>query len=68
MVTQEVHTFAGTLREDLNLARPDATDEEIRNAVARWCAAMVGFLARWFRHGSGEQGMRLSPVIAQQLA
>ncbi|MGV0408306.1 ABC transporter ATP-binding protein [Corynebacterium resistens] len=69
MVTQEVHTFAGTLREDLNLARPDATDEEIRNAVARVGALQwLDSLPDGLDTVVGEQGMRLSPVIAQQLA
>ena len=69
MVTQEVHTFAGTLREDLNLAKPDATDEEIRNAVARVGALQwLDSLADGLDTVVGEQGMRLSPVIAQQLA
>ncbi|MGO2193963.1 MAG: ABC transporter ATP-binding protein [Brachybacterium sp.] len=32
VITQEVHVFAGTLRENLTLARPDATDREVRAA------------------------------------
>ena len=38
-VTQEVHVFAGPLADDLRLARPDATDDELRAALdgsARW--------------------------------
>jgi ATP-binding cassette subfamily C protein len=34
LVTQEVHVFAGPLAEDLRLARPEATDEEIRAALS----------------------------------
>ena len=33
LVTQEVHVFAGTLAADLRLAKPDATDEELRAAL-----------------------------------
>ncbi|MBK3606511.1 ABC transporter ATP-binding protein, partial [Streptomyces sp. MBT54] len=34
LVTQEVHVFTGTLAEDLRLARPDATDADLRTALA----------------------------------
>ncbi|MFC5141525.1 ABC transporter ATP-binding protein [Actinomycetospora rhizophila] len=45
MVSQEVHVFAGPLAEDLRLAAPDATDEELWAALdvvdARdWVAAL----------------------------
>jgi ATP-binding cassette subfamily C protein len=33
VVTQEVHVFAGTVADDLRLARPDATDAELRAAL-----------------------------------
>ena len=69
MVTQEVHTFAGTLREDLNLAKPDVTDEQIREAVARVGALdWLDSLPEGLDTVVGEQGMRLNPVVAQQLA
>ncbi|NEB88165.1 ATP-binding cassette domain-containing protein, partial [Streptomyces anulatus] len=34
LVTQEVHVFTGSLAEDLRLARPDATDAELRGALS----------------------------------
>ena len=34
LVTQEVHVFAGPLADDLRLARPDATDDDLRAALA----------------------------------
>jgi ABC-type multidrug transport system fused ATPase/permease subunit len=34
LVTQEHHVFLGTLRENLALAKPGATDDEIRTALA----------------------------------
>ena len=33
LVTQEHHVFLGTLRENVALARPDATDEQVRAAL-----------------------------------
>ena len=35
LVSQEVHVFAGPLADDLRLARPDATDDELRAALDR---------------------------------
>src|SRR5699024_8223709 len=35
IVSQDVHVFRGTLREDLQLAAPEATDEELRSALRR---------------------------------
>ena len=34
-VTQETHLFQGTIRDNLRIARPDATDEEIVEAAKR---------------------------------
>ena len=33
VVTQEVHVFAGTVADNLRLAKPDATDEQLRAAL-----------------------------------
>ncbi len=33
VLSQEVHVFAGTLRENLTLARPEATDEQVHEAL-----------------------------------
>ncbi len=63
LVTQEVHVFAGTLADDLRLAKPDATDEQLQRALdavdAGWARldAVVG-------HG----GVELTAAQAQQLA
>ena len=45
LISQEVHVFAGPLAEDLRLARPGATDAELRDALERigalsWAAAL----------------------------
>lgn len=35
LITQEVHVFAGSLAEDLRLAKPNATDQELRGRAGR---------------------------------
>ena len=50
LVTQDVHVFAGTLADDLRLARPDATDDDLWDALrtvgaARWVRALPDGLA-----------------------
>ncbi|WYB32781.1 ABC transporter ATP-binding protein [Streptomyces sp. SM1P] len=69
LVTQEVHVFTGTLAEDLRLARPDASDADLRTALAtvhalEWAEALPDGLATVV----GEGGHRLDPARAQQLA
>ncbi|MFH9497564.1 ABC transporter ATP-binding protein [Streptomyces globisporus] len=69
LVTQEVHVFTGTLAEDLRLARPEATDADLRAALATvhaldWAEALPDGLATVV----GEGGHRLDPARAQQLA
>ncbi|MFE6486601.1 ABC transporter ATP-binding protein [Streptomyces sp. NPDC057757] len=69
LVTQEVHVFAGPLAEDLRLARPDATDEELREALDRvgalgWADALPEGLGTVV----GDGGHRLTSDRAQQLA
>jgi ABC-type multidrug transport system fused ATPase/permease subunit len=67
LVTQEHHVFVGSLRDNLRLARPDASDDEILAALAavdagEW-ADRLGLDAEV---GSG--GATLSPAQAQQVA
>ncbi|WP_222106223.1 ABC transporter ATP-binding protein [Catellatospora sichuanensis] len=69
LITQEVYVFAGTLAEDLRLARPDATDAELTAALERvgaaeWAAALPDGLSTVV----GEGGHRLTAAQAQQLA
>jgi ABC-type multidrug transport system fused ATPase/permease subunit len=69
LLTQEQHVFAGSVRENVALARPDAGDGEIRAALAAagagsWLAGLPGGLAT----GLGAGGVRLSPGQAQHLA
>ncbi|WP_298036981.1 ABC transporter ATP-binding protein [uncultured Microbacterium sp.] len=69
MVSQEVHVFSGTLRQDLTLARPGADDDALMTALERVHAH------DWFERLPmgldtvvGARGVQLDPVAAQQLA
>jgi ATP-binding cassette subfamily C protein len=69
LVTQEVHVFAGPLAADLRLARPDATDAELEDALLRvgalpWVQRLPEGLATIV----GDGGHRLSTSQAQQIA
>ncbi|MBF9128189.1 ABC transporter ATP-binding protein [Plantactinospora sp. S1510] len=69
LVTQEHHVFLGTLRDNLTMARPDATDERVREALAAvdaldWAEQLPAGLDTMV--GSG--GHPLSAAQAQQLA
>lgn len=69
LITQEVHVFAGRLDDDLRLARPDATDEQLRAALDRvgalaWAEALPAGLSTVV----GEGGHELTVTQAQQLA
>jgi ABC-type transport system involved in cytochrome bd biosynthesis fused ATPase/permease subunit len=65
---QEAHVFDSTIRENLRLARPDATDDELRDALARarladWVATLPDGLETLV----GEDGARLSGGQRQRL-
>ena len=69
IISQDVHVFAGSLADDLRLARPDSSAEDLWAALNR-----VG-AAEWVRalpHGPdtvvGEGGHRLTDEQAQHLA
>ncbi len=69
LVTQEHHVFIGTLRDNVALARPDATDEQVRAALAAvdaldWAEQLPDGLATEV----GADGHDLSAAQAQQLA
>ena len=69
LVTQDSQLFSGSIRENLTFAKPDATDEEILDALHR--AAADGLLARAGRGlGSviGEGGIKVSGGERQRLA
>ncbi|WP_433009711.1 ABC transporter ATP-binding protein [Kribbella sp. CA-294648] len=69
LVTQEHHVFVGTLRDNLAMARPDASDAELLDALAavdarEWAEVLPDGLDT--RVGSGQ--LALTPAQAQQLA
>lgn len=68
MVSQDVHVFSGTLREDLSLANPAATDEEMLEALERVDARFMDNLIDGLDTVVGARGVQLEPVEAQQLA
>ena len=68
-VSQEVHVFSGTLRQDMTLARPDATDSELYEVLDRVHARpWVDRLGEGLDTVVGARGVQLDPVAAQQLA
>ncbi len=69
LLSQEGHVFAASLRDNLSLARPDATDTSLWAALDRvgataWAAALSDGLDTVL----GEGGHRLTPARAQQVA
>ncbi|GAA1855076.1 ABC transporter ATP-binding protein [Pseudonocardia ailaonensis] len=69
LVSQEVHVFAGTLVDDLRLAAPAATDEELRAALRTVDAlGWVEQLPEGLETVVGSGGHDLSVMEAQQLA
>ena len=69
LVTQEHHVFVGSLAENLRLANPEASEEELLRALdavaaRRWAEALPEGLETLV--GSG--GVTLTPAQAQQVA
>jgi ABC-type multidrug transport system fused ATPase/permease subunit len=68
LVTQEVHTYVGTVRENLTLSR-SAADQVLLDALARTGAERwVGLLPNGLDTVVGEGGHPLTAAQAQQLA
>jgi len=68
-VTQETHLFAGTLRENLQFVKPDATDEEIIAAMEQAsCAYLLAKSPEGLDLIIGEMGMKLSGGEKQRLS
>ena len=69
LVTQEHHVFVGTLRENLALARPGATDTDVRGALAAVDALdWVEALPEGLDTVVGSGGRAVSAAQAQQVA
>jgi ABC-type multidrug transport system fused ATPase/permease subunit len=69
LVTQEHHVFVGTVAENLRLARPSATDDDLVEALRvvdawPWVKALPGGLDELV----GSAGHPLTPAQSQQLA
>jgi len=68
-VTQDTQLFAGTIRDNLLFVKPDATDDEIKEALDK--ASATGLLRR-SSHGIytflGESGMKLSGGEKQRIS
>lgn len=68
LVTQEHHVFVGTLEENLRLARPGATEDELWSALDAVDAAWVRALPEALGTTVGSGGLRLTDSRAQQVA
>ncbi|MEE9266934.1 MAG: ABC transporter ATP-binding protein [Gammaproteobacteria bacterium] len=69
LVTQDTYLFNETLRANILLARPDAGEEEIREAVERAALAeFVDALPEGLETCVGERGVRLSGGQRQRVA
>ena len=73
LISQEVHLFSGTLREDLRMAAPNASDDDLLTALAS--VGLESSSAEWDRWlpqgldtpvGAGAPG--LSPEVQQQIS
>jgi ABC-type multidrug transport system fused ATPase/permease subunit len=69
LVTQENHVFAGTLRDNLSLVAPQASDDDLWRALRAVDAeSWASVLPSGLETDLGPLGTRLSPAHAQQLA
>ena len=69
VVTQDTHVFNDTLRANLLLARPEATDADLRRVLARaQLSELVERLPKGLDSPLGEQGLKLSGGERQRLS
>ena len=69
VVEQDTHLFNTTIRENLMLARPDATEEEMIEAARQaQLSDFVQTLPEGYNTQVGEQGLRLSGGERQRIA
>ncbi|MNS19663.1 putative multidrug export ATP-binding/permease protein [compost metagenome] len=68
-VTQDIQLFAGTIKENLLFAKPDATDDEIMSALEKAaCLPMLKRSEKGLNTKLGESGMKLSGGEKQRLS
>ncbi|TDD58812.1 ABC transporter ATP-binding protein [Kribbella antibiotica] len=69
LITQETHVFVGTLRDNLTLGAPTATDDDIHTALdATGAAGLLDLLPDGLNTMVGTGGHPLTDAQAQQLA
>lgn len=69
VISQEVHVFAGSLRENLTLAAPAATDDDLRAALeSTGTASLLDLLPEGLDTVVGAAGRELTAAQAQQVA
>lgn len=69
IVPQQTLLFAGTIRENIALGKPDATDEEIKNAsMAAHAHEFIMAMPNNYETELGEKGVRLSGGEMQRVA
>lgn len=68
MVSQEVHTFVGTVRDNVALAKPEADATEVEDALRAVGADFAFSLPEGLDTEIGDGGYRLSPMEDQLLA
>ncbi len=69
MVQQDVYLFAGNIMENIRYGRPDATDEEVREAAIRANAhAFIMALPQGYETDIGQRGVKLSGGQKQRLS
>lgn len=68
-VTQDTQLYAGTIKDNLLFVKPDATDEEIKNALSQAaCDNLIARSAKGINTMLGEGGMKLSGGEKQRLS
>ena len=68
VVSQDTYLFHGTVRHNLTLARPDATDAELEAAIRAARAGFVHDLPQGLDTIVGERGLKLSGGERQRIA
>ena len=68
MVAQEVHTFVGTIRDNVALSVPDAPARAVEQALRTVGATWAFALPRGLDTVVGDGGARLSPLEEQMIA